>query len=663
MKISNIPRPTGRFTTVLLAIQSLIVLACGGTGAEPGKRVIVLGFDGMDYAFTKEMMERGEMPHFSKVAAGGDFQPLTTSAPPLSPVAWSNFITGMDSGGHGIFDFLHRDPATVIPYLSTSQPLPPDNVWKLGKYQFASGGGHDLLRQGQPFWEPLEAQGVTTHIIRMPANFPPAATATRELTGMGTPDAIGSPGWFHFYTSKLFAFAGQDIGGGDVHEVWPEDGILVEELYGPDNPFLVEPKKLTAEFTMYLDPDEDRVKVVVGDHELILEAGEWSGWVPVAFEMIPTQSLDAVCRFYLRSVRPELEFYVSPLNYDPLNPGAPISHPPEFAADLAKLYGDRYYTQGMPEETVALREQVITTDEFVEQAEIVAEEFIDQFPLLLADFQKTGGDGLFFYYLGNVDQVSHMMWHTLDPEHPSYDEEQAAKYADLIPSLYRMADDIVGKALEMKGDDTTVVIMSDHGFSSWRRAFSVNSWLEREGYLTLKAGHLEDDPGFFLNVDWTKTRAYSVGIGAGIYVNMKGREKNGIVDPGDREALLDEIAEKLLQEIDPATGTAAVTRVYPREQFFKDRGAIEVGPDLLPGFAKGTRGSNESAMGEVPKAVIFDNTSTWTGDHGMDHTTVPGILLFDRPMKKKATSLVDLAASILAEFGVEDFPEKRKVED
>ena len=649
------------FRVALVLGVTLVLTACGGDkSATPGKRVIVLGIDGMDPDFTQMMMDKGEMPNLAKLAASGGFQPLGTSAPPLSPVAWSNFITGTDSGGHGIFDFLHRDPTAkmLIPKLSTSDALPPDRVWKLGDYQFASGGGHVLNRKGQAFWEPLEKKGVTTHILRMPANFPVTGTATHELSGMGTPDVMGTYGIFHFYTSKLFAFAGQDIGGGEVHEIWPEDGVLVDVIPGPPNPFKAEEEDLEAEFTAYLDPHEERVKFVVGDEEFVLESGEWSGWIPIEYEMIPSQTLGGVVRFYLRSVRPEIEFYITPVNYDPVAPGAPISHPPEYAADIAELYGDRYYTQGMPEDTQALREEVLTRDEFLQQAELVGQEHLAQYEVLLEDFQKTSGDGLFFYYLGNIDLVSHMMWHTLDPEHPKYDVERDPAYADVIPRLYRKADEMIGSTLEKMSDDTTLIVMSDHGFSSWRRAFNLNSWLAREGYLALKNGYMgDDDPGFYLNVDWSKTRAYNLGIGGGIYVNMKDREANGIVEPAERDALLKEIGDKLLAEIDPETGLPAVTRVYYRDEFFSDQGSREIGPDMMAGYAKGTRNSDASSTGEIPEEVITDNMSNWTGDHGMDHTSVPGVLAYSRPLKKKATNLSDLATSILAEFGIEDFPE------
>lgn len=644
----------------LLALA--LLLGCGGGKAPSGPRMIVLGFDGLDYGYMRQLMEAGELPNFSKLAATGGFQALGTSAPPLSPVAWSNFITGMDSGGHGIFDFMHRDPAVLVPYLSTSRVLPPDHVWTIGGYQFASGGGHELLRHGTPFWETLEEHGVPTHILRIPANFPVSGTATHELSGMGTPDVVGSYGIFHFYTSKLFAFAGQDVGGGEVHEVWPEDGVLTTELYGPPNPFVEGAKKSTAELVVYVDPDEERAKFVVGDEAVVLESGEWSGWVPVEFEfkvgIVPMHTLKAEAVFYLRSVRPELEFYVSPINYDPYSPEVPLSHPDSFATDLARLYDGRYYTQGMPEETNGLRERVLTQEEFLAQAAIVEKEYVDQYKLLLDKFD----DGLFFYYFGSTDLVSHMMWHTLDPEHPAYDPERDAKFADVIPDLYRWADGVVGYTLEHKDDATELVIMSDHGFASWRRTFSLNTFLEKNGYLKLRGPHMENDPGFFVNVDWSGTRAYGLGFN-GLYVNLRGREKNGIVDASERRQLLAEIGEKLRAEIDPKTGAPAVTRLYVSDEYFQDRGALEIGPDMVIGYTKGTRADNTSTKGGVPREIFGDNLSTWTGDHGMDDRTVPGVLFYDRPLKRKVTSLKDLAAALLAEFGIEPFPPPMTAEE
>jgi len=652
---------------VRFALLLIAGLACGcargnGGGAASGKRVIILGFDGLDYEYTNKLMEEGKLPNFSRVAREGSFGPLETSIPPQSPVAWSNFITGMDSGGHGIFDFVHRKPDTMTPYLSASEVTGGGTTLKFGKCQFAlSGGSVELLRRGRAFWEVLENHGIETTVIRMPANFPPSGTATRELSGMGTPDLRGTYGEFSFYTSKLFAFAGEDIAGGDVYEVDIYDGVVEAKLYGPDNSFLIETEKLTSDFTVYLDPVDPTAKIVAGSEEVVLREGEWSGWVPVEFSFSPCWigGLQGMVSFYLRSVRPDFELYASPIQIDPLAPALPISTPEDYATELAKATG-RFYVQGMPEDTKAQESGVLTTEEFLAQAHIAGKEFSEQFPYVLDHFEK----GLLFFYLGNVDQISHVMWKVLDPGHPTYDPEVDPKYAGLIEELYVGLDAIVGQALERLSTDDTLVVMSDHGFASWRRSFHLNAWLKEKGYLVVKDPGMEDDPGLFVNVDWAHTRAYGVGINA-LYINLNGREKNGIVPEEKRKALMDEIAAALLAEIDPKTGEPVVTKVYPREETYEDRGELEIGPDLIVGTAKGTRISGHSALGAVGKEVLTDNVDEWCCDHEMDHETVPGILLTNRPLQKPAPRLQDLAQSVLLEFGIDEpiQPKKPKEED
>ena len=648
---------------VRFALLLIAGLACGcargnGGGAASGKRVIILGFDGLDYEYTKKLMEEGKLPNFSRVAREGSFGPLETSIPPQSPVAWSNFITGMDAGGHGIFDFLHRNPETLVPVFSMGEVAAGGTTLEIGKYQFPlSGGSFELLRRGRAFWEVLENNGIETTVVRMPANFPPSGTATRELSGMGTPDLRGNYGEFSFYTSKLFAFAGQDIAGGDVYEVDIYDGVVDAKLYGPNNPFLIETEKLASEFTVYLDPVDPVAKIVAGSEEVVLRAGEWSGWVPVEFSMIPTQTLGGMVRFYLRSVRPDFELYASPIQIDPMAPALPISTPEDYATELAKA-GGRFYVQGMPEDTKAREGGVITTEEFLAQAHIAGKEFADQFPYVLDHFDS----GLLFFYLGNADQISHVMWKVLDPGHPAYDPEVDSKYKGVIEEVYVELDGIVGQALERLSAEDTLVVMSDHGFASWRRSFHLNAWLKEKGYLAVKDPGIEKDPGLFVNVDRGRTRAYGAGLN-GLYINLKGREKDGIVPEEKRKALMDEIAAALLAELDPKTGGPVVTKAYQREDAYKDRGHIEIGPDIVVGTAKGTRISSDSALGAVGKEVLTDNVDEWSGDHLMDHETVPGILLTNRPLKKPAPRLQDLAQSVLLEFGIDEPIQPREKED
>jgi len=571
--------------------------------------------------------------------------------PPQSPVAWSNFITGLDAGGHGIYDFIHRDPNTMIPYLSTSRAEPSDKRLKLGKYQIPLGSDKiELLRYGQPFWEVLEKRGVHTTVVRMPANFPPSGSATHELSGMGTPDILGSYGIFSYYTTDPFTWAGRDVSGGKVYNVGLNDGVVRSTLYGPTNPFLVEATKIAAPFTVYVDDVEPVAKIVVGSEERVLKVGEWSDWVPISLDLVPTQSVPVIARFYLKAVRPDFGLYVTPLNLDPRSPAMPISHPGSYAAELAAATGP-FYTQGMPEDTKAFKAGVFTAAEFEKQAQMAGEEVQRQYAYVLDGFQ----DGLLFYYFGNGDLVSHMMWRAMDPGHPAYKPGDAA-FADTVKKIYEQFDRIVGETLPRVEAGATLVVMSDHGFTSWRRAFHLNTWLKDEGYLTPRDPNLKDDPGLYANVDWSRTRAYALGVN-GLYINVAGREKDGVVDPGQREALAREIGEKLLRAIDPKTGERAVTKVLRREEY-RDRGHLEIGPDLIVGYAKGTRGSDESALGKLMPEAITDNHEEWNGDHCMDPDAVPGILFTSRPLKKPAAKLDELAAAVLAEFGVEGFPNR-----
>jgi predicted AlkP superfamily phosphohydrolase/phosphomutase len=640
-----------RFIAAACLVLLVGLLGCAGRDAS-GRRVIVLGFDGLDYEITKSLIDRGRLPNFKRLADSGGFSPLGTTIPPQSPVAWSTFITGLDPGGHGIFDFIHRDPQTMVPYLSTSRTEGSSRTLPIGDWQIPlSGGSVELLRHGQPFWEVLEDRGIETTIVRMPANFPPSGRATRELSGMGTPDLLGTYGTFSFYTSEPFAFGGRTLSGGSVYPISAQQGVVRASLYGPDNPFRKNPEKIKADFTIFIDAERGAAKFVVGAEERLLKVGEWSDWVPVDFDLgVPLQTVRGICRFYLRRISPDIEVYVSPINLDPMAPALPVSVPDGYAAELAEATG-RFYTQGMPEDTKGLREGVFTREEFLTQARSAGDENRRQYRYVLDRF----AGGLLFYYFGNVDQIAHMMFRARDSSHPARDPALDSNYAEVIDELYVGLDAVVGETLATLGSNDVLVVLSDHGFTSWRRSFHLNTWLKEQGYLTLANAKREDDPGLFGNVDWSRTRAYGLGLN-GLYINLQGREMSGAVAAVDRERLMDEIAARLLATVDPKTGERAVTKVYKREQVYSDAGYFDRAPDLVVGYAKGTRGSDQSALGSIPPEVIVDNTDAWSGDHCMDHEAVPGVLFSSRPLRKPAPSLDKLAAAILAEFGVEEFP-------
>jgi len=632
---------------------SLVLLvafpACAAKHVTSRHRVIVLGVDGLDYQLVRTLMASGRMPHFKQLATSGTFSALATSTPPQSPVAWSTFITGLDAGQHGIFDFIHRDPGTMALFLSTTRTETGRRV-RLGRWQVPLAADRvRLLRRGEAFWNALERRGIATTIVRMPANFPPSGQATHEVSGMGTPDLLGTYGTFSFFTSRARSPEEGAVSGGAIVPVDVVDGVVRGSIEGPENPYFVRPQKTRVEFTAYIDSGKRYVKLAVGHEQRLLKIGEWSDWVPVELGLLPLVDLRGECRFYVRQIDPDFEMYASPLNIDPLRPALPISTPTGYASALARATG-RYYTQGMPEETKALKAGVLSAREFLEQARIANEENVRQYTYVLDGFH----DGLLFYYFGNVDQVSHMMWRAMDPAHPAYTSADAP-YRTVVEDLYTGVDALVGKTLARLRPDDLLVVMSDHGFASWRRTFNLNGWLRENGYLVARDAALKADAGLFANIDWSRSRAYGVGLN-GLYINVRGREAHGIVESRERAALANEIAVRLESVVDPKTGERAISRVFRREDVYHLRDSENLSPDLIVGYAKGTRSSDESSLGAVAGSVFADNLSPWSGDHSMDPDAVPGILLTSRPLGRTATNLQTLAGAIVAEFGIGDFP-------
>ncbi len=633
-----------------LFLLTLFLISCGGGDFKPvGKRVIVLGIDGMDPKLLTNFMERGVMPNFSRLAAEGSFKELTTSVPPQSPVAWSNFITGMNPGGHGIYDFIHREPQSRIPYLSTSGMTPPSNILKLGKYRIPLKGGEAVLyRKGKAFWQILEEQGIPSVLFKIPANFPPAETEAKTFSGMGTPDILGSYGIFTFFTDDSSLYQ-DDIAGGEVAMVKIEEGMVETAIEGPPNSLLKEEPTAVAPVSIYIDPYEDIARIKTGESDFILKPGEWSDWVEVKFELLKSiASASGIVRFYLRRTKPHLELYCSPVNLNPADPALPLSTPPEYTKELYQNLG-YFYTLGIPEDTKALSAGYLTYDEFIQQAELVLEDRLREFDYTWRNFK----DGFYLFYFSTLDQNSHSLWSTFDREHPLYQSELEHKYGWRLMEFYRTMDEVLGRVLSEMNPEDLLLIMSDHGFAPFRYCFDLNTWLLDNGYISLK-----DTSGrgreFFPGVNWRKTKAYGLGINS-LYLNIRGRESGGNVSRAEAEELKEELVEKLTAAIDPRTGQHPISRVWKREEAY--RGAdVPNAPDLIVGYNTGYRASWDTVLGKFPRHIYSDNQDRWSGDHCVDNQWVPGVLLSNRHIDKEAPALYDLTATILTEFGI-DIPD------
>ncbi len=601
---------------------------------SPVKKIIVIGLDGLEPRIVEPMLDRGELPNLARLKAQGSYRRLGTTYPAQTPVAWSTFATGTNPGAHGIFDFIARDPKTYLPRLALNH-YEQKNIFTPPRVV------ND--RQGVPVWEILTQARVPCTILRHPLTFPPEAVRGRMLAGVGVPDIRGGLGSYTFYTSDATVRAQQDEN--IVHVRADANGALATHIPGPRNP------KTRAEirFDVTIRQAGDKITLESGGEPRALEirAGQWSDWLQAKFQVAPLVSVKGMARFYLLRTSPEFELYCSPVNFSPDAPLFPISHPPEYARELKSQLG-LFYTLGMAEEDAGLKNRRLTDEAFLAQcAEVVRE----REKMMLYELERQN-DGLFFCLFDTPDRLQHLFWRYFEPEHPAHRGEAIADMQDVIYAHYRALDAIVGKAMAYADERTPVIVLSDHGMQSFQRGFNVNTWLYENGLLALKDGARPGEQAgeFFRSVDWSRTRAYALGLG-GMYFNLRGREQNGIVAAEEAEQLKTKIAESLSGLRDPVCHSVAIRNVVAREAIY--RGAhIENAPDLLINFAPRYRASWGTPLGGVPEGLFVDNDKKWSGDHCIDPALAPGVLFMNRECNSNQPRLEDLAPTILDAFGL-----------
>jgi len=644
--------------TLLMLVSLLLLNACGEDQSAnyKGKRVIILGFDGMSPSLVDEFMREQQLPNFKRLRDLGSYKRLKTSNPPQSPVAWANFITGNDPGGHGIFDFIHRSPKDYLPYLSISRTEAPEQIVKIGKWNIPLKPGQvHNLRQGKAFWEFLGEAGVPVTVFRIPSNFPPVESPGRFFSGMGTPDIRGTYGMFTYY-SDVPVENDSEVSGGVIHLATLENETLTGEILGPINSFVREKSKTGRDqghpvskvsFQVQRDLESRAAKISVGKKEFLLQQGEWSDWVQLKFQMMPLfVNVYGIVRFYLKEAAPNFKLYITPVNIDPCKQSLPISHPPEYGCELVEKFG-YFHTLGMPEDTKALDQGVLDDKDFLVQAKSIYQEQLNIFE---HEFTRLD-EGLLFYYFSSTDLISHMFWRTMDPSHPMYRKNEESEFKNAILHAYQDMDAVLGSVLPRLTENDTLIVLSDHGFAPYYTSFHLNSWLMDNGYLTLYDDTDRENMEFLDGVDWSRTRAYGLGFNS-LYLNLAGREGKGTVPDGMiRQQLLEEINTKLLNIVEPETGKKPIFKMYKTKENYNGIYA-EKAPEAIVGYNLGYRASWESAIGKVPEGWFKKNQKRWSGDHCMAYDLLPGIVLTNRKIQAEETHIFDIAPTVLAKFGL-----------
>lgn len=612
------------------------------------RRLIVVGLDGQDPKLTDQFMQEGILPNFSALAATGSYRRLKTTFPSVSPVAWSSFSTGSHPARHNIFDFLDRDRRTYLPMLSSAHIGKVDRFLKIGRYRIPLRKPElRLLRKSKPFWTILGENRVWSTVLRVPITFPPDNFYGAELSAMCVPDLLGTQGTFLLYTTRPQGVAFK--GGGLRFAVAIEDDCVTTRLPGPDNAFVDGTPPLNLPLRARLDRGAGQVHITLGTHAVTLPVGTLSDWVPLAFSAMPGVTVKGLTRLLVTELGEHFSLYVSPINLDPDAPAMPVSHPSYYATYLAKRIGS-FATLGLAEDTWALNEGVTDDGTFLQQTYDVDRERESMFFASLDRLRR----GCLVCVFDATDRIQHMFWRDIDPGHPAGGGREQAPHRDAIRELYRRNDALVGRVRARMRDGDVLMVISDHGFSSFRRGVNLNQWLLREGYLTLKPG-TDGSTEWLRDVDWTATRAYALGL-TGMFLNLHGREANGIVTPGvEAAALKAEIMGKLRNLTDTEKAAVGVNEAFDTTALYSGP-YLENAPDLIIGYNAGYRTSWDCATGMVSGAVFEDNVKPWSGDHCIDPRLVPGVFFCNRPVTTEEPSLIDIAPTALRLFGIDPPP-------
>ncbi len=664
-----------KIRSLSVALLAILALAAPLAAQQPPKKLIILGFDGADAKLTQQWMDEGKLPNLARLRAQGTFTPLRPTIPSQTPVSWSTFSTGLNPGRHGVFDFLKRNPKTYVPTFAAAEEGKEDFLFgrnngpfvgvlagvavalllllvlKLFRLRTAVAGIVALVlgiaagigtgvaaarllpvsrpiainnQHGDTFWQLLGHAGKRVRVMRIPVTFPPREFENGKLlSGLGVPDLSKRIGKPFYFTSELFF---TPKGGGDfkveVVDLVDNQGTIETEIKEVPNELFKKggsTEHLKIPMTLTVAKDRKSLRIQVQDTDLTLKPSQWSDWVHFTFSFNSVIKVQGIGKFKLLAVEPEIKLYLSPIDFDPehLPLGFNVTAPASFVKDLTKEHGP-FKTRGWMIDTWSPTSGTIDEQTFLEDVKMT----VDKDREILASALAKDDWDVLVHYFEFTDRVQHMMFRYFDPKHPLYNAEGAAKWAGSILQSYQDMDKIVGETMQ-KRPDAAILVVSDHGFASFRRGMNYNTWLVKNGFMTLngqeaKRMNLEDlfeQGNFFVNVDWSKTKAYALGLGQ-IYVNQVGREAKGIVHPGEEyKQVTAQIKAGLEAFVDEETGERPVAHVFTRDEAYNGVYDPVLIPDLIPSNSEGYRVGWQDSLGGIGKSIVEPNLDIWSGDH------------------------------------------------
>jgi predicted AlkP superfamily phosphohydrolase/phosphomutase len=560
-------------------------------------KTLILGFDSFDPNVFEELAGRNQLPNLEKLSQGGGYSRLEVSSPPQTEVSWTSIATGMDPGGHGIFDFVHRDPATYTPYVSI-----------LPMRKSAVGEQFTPPYTTTTFFEAAADMGYPATALWWPAMFPARPQLpVMTLPGLGTPDIRGQLGVGTFFSSEEETKEKTTV----VKLVAIGKNRYEAELSGPQTQSRAGPRTLRLPIKVDVI-DQTNARITIDTQQVEVHLGEWTDILELRFKAGMLFNIYAITRFIAVSLQGVVRIYALPLQIHPLHSTWHYSSSNSFSKKLWKEVGP-YLTLGWPQDTTGLGDGCITDDQFLDLCQKIFDRRIQILSYLMKDFQE----GVLASIFDDLDRVQHMFFHDR---------------MDIVHDWYQRLDRFVGdinSQLEGWTGQYRYLILSDHGFSEFRKKVHLNRWLLEHGYLSMK--NSGDD---LSSVDWSKTTAYAVGLNS-IYLNILAREGQGIVSAENVESLLGEIKSKLLDWKD-VDQTPIIQKIRLKHETYSGP-YTRFGPDLVVGFAPGYRASAETGLGKVPAISMEPNTDHWGADHCVDSDVVPGVIFANRDLRDFGT--------------------------
>lgn len=566
-------------------------------------KTIIIGFDAFDPVIFERLHAEGKTPNLSRLAEQGGYTRFGVSNPPQSEVSWTSIATGLNPGGHGIFDFVHRNPKSYSPQVS----LLPTKSNVLGR-QFIPPHSATTI------FESAVQDGYPGISLWWPATFPARLDSpVWSIPGLGTPDIFGRLGVGIFYSVD-------ELAGGDKKTrlerlVKSRDGEFLGELEGPVKTTLKGPQPNNLPIKLRLLNDESAV-LTIGNTRVTLKSAEWSPFITLTFRVGFGMSIKAVTRalFSISPSNPSL--YLLPLQIHPLRSPWPYGTPKKLLKHMWRDLGP-YLSLGWPQDTTGLEENFISDEQFIALCEAICA-YRER---TLLDLLETFEEGVLACVFDSLDRMQHMF---------------LRDRLDLIESWYVKLDALFGRIYKKVSENprlngVRVLVVSDHGFGEYKYQVNLNRWLLNQGFLSSTSS---GDKGNFGQTDWSKSKLYAIGLNS-LYINLSGREADGQVSPEERTSFIDSVSKRLLDWKGP-DGKFVISKLTPQETAFSGP-YTEFAPDFLVGYTPGYRASALTGLGDWDANEIVLNQDHWGADHCFDAEYVPGVIFSNQGLSNYQT--------------------------